>query len=327
MRQLGLFDTEPVAPATLDLDWRREAELARCLPSGVHFGTSSWTFPGWSGIVYPSGTSERMLRERGLELYVRYPLFHTVGIDRSYYAPMDRATLRRYASQLPAGFRCLQKVPAALTSVEDPRTGEPNPRFLDGDWYRAKVLEPNLESFAPHLGALVLEFAPMRLGTARSPAWFYERLDRFLDSVEREVADSPQLAVELRNRELLTPAYARVLAKHRVAHVFNYWEAMPTIAEQLSLPGLLDTAPPILCRLLIPPGQRYAARKRALDPFDALVDPQPRMRADVVKLAIAAVTAGRAIFVVVNNKAEGCAPLSVVALAESMAAGLPRESE
>ena len=64
-RQLELFARAP-APA---LDFSAEAELAARLPAHVRFGTSSWTFPGWAGLVYPQGTSERELVERGLELY------------------------------------------------------------------------------------------------------------------------------------------------------------------------------------------------------------------------------------------------------------------
>ncbi len=327
MRQLGLFDSQTTNPDPPELDWRRAEAVAKHLPFGVRLGTSSWTFPGWSGIVYPPKTSERELRAHGIGLYTRYPLFRTVGIDRSYYAPMDAATLRHYACQLPAGFLTVQKVPAMLTSVQAPRTGSANPRFLDVAWFMTEVLEPNLREFESHIGALVFQFAPMRLGGARCPAWFCDALDHFFEQVRHDAGRTLPLAVELRNRELLVQDYARVLAKHGVAHVFNFWEAMPPIAQQLALPGLVDAAPPVVCRLLIPPGKHYALRKQALEPFDRIVEPQPAMRRDVVDLAIAAVTAGRAVFVVVNNKAEGCGPLTVLALAEAILAKRQEETD
>jgi uncharacterized protein YecE (DUF72 family) len=46
--------------------------LAEQLPSGVHLGTSSWTFPDWAGLIYPTGTTQRALVQNGLELYAQH---------------------------------------------------------------------------------------------------------------------------------------------------------------------------------------------------------------------------------------------------------------
>ena len=54
--------------------------------------------------------SARMLRE-----YSAFPLFRTVGIDSSFYAPPDERVLRSYAEQLPPGFPCVSKVWNQLT--------------------------------------------------------------------------------------------------------------------------------------------------------------------------------------------------------------------
>ena len=76
----------------------------------------------------------------------------------------------------------------------------------------------------------------------------------------------------------------------------------------------------MVARLLIPPGQRYDARKRDLAPFDRVVDLQHKMRDDVVKLAEACEKLGKVLLVIVNNKAEGSSPLTVRALAERLVA-------
>ena len=107
--QLTLFDDEP-EPRPDDADAaalaRVHAEaraLAADLPDGVHLGTSSWSFPGWRGIVYSRSRSQTALAREGLREYARHPLLTTVGIDRSYYAPIPMADLQSYAEQLPAG--------------------------------------------------------------------------------------------------------------------------------------------------------------------------------------------------------------------------------
>ncbi len=76
--------TDP--PSTLPTGPELE-RLRAAIPAGVHFGTSTWTYPGWQGLVYAreyraSGQSAAMLAE-----YARFPLFGTVGIDSSFYGP------------------------------------------------------------------------------------------------------------------------------------------------------------------------------------------------------------------------------------------------
>lgn len=310
-RQLELFGGPAQAP---ELDFSGAQALRARLPPHVRFGTSSWTFPGWAGLVYPHGTSEAELRGRGLELYVRYPLFGTVGIDRSYYAPLDRETLRRYAAELPAGFPCVMKVFGELTSLVHPRTREPNPLFLEFDRFERDVLAPVSEVFADHVGALVFEFSPLRGRELPAAAAFEDRLGDFL----RRLPSGVSCAVELRNRQLLTHSYLELLRSHGVGHVLNFWERMPDIGEQLDIPGVL-TSGVVVARLLIAPGERYEERKRAFEPFDRIVAPQEKMRADVARLSEACALLGKVLLVIVNNKAEGSSPLTVHALAERIA--------
>ena len=74
----------------------------------------------WS--IRPALSATALGRE-GLRHYARHPLLRTVGIDRSYYAPIPLDDLRAYADQLPAGFRCCLKAPAAVTSRVEPTFG------------------------------------------------------------------------------------------------------------------------------------------------------------------------------------------------------------
>jgi hypothetical protein len=75
-------------------------------------------------------------------------------------------------------------------------------------------------------------------------------------------------------------------------------------------------------RLLLRPGTTYGERREALAPFTRLTDQDDEMRSQVVSLVRTAVDAAIPVSVLVNNKAEGCAPLTIRALAE-MLAGLP----
>ncbi|MEP6474001.1 MAG: DUF72 domain-containing protein, partial [Gemmatimonadota bacterium] len=86
------------------------AALAARIPPGIRFGTSSWTYPGWQGLVYQQKYPKTGAAARMLEEYARYPLFRTVGIDSSFYSPPTSKTLAEYSAHLPAGFPCVSKV-------------------------------------------------------------------------------------------------------------------------------------------------------------------------------------------------------------------------
>lgn len=316
--QLGLFDRgETAASDSAEVVQGELESLRDQLPPNVRFGTSSWTFPGWAGLVYARryGSQRAFLRE-SLGEYARHPLMRTVGIDRGYYTPVPAEDLEAYARQLPDGFRAAIKVWQQVTMPGYPKhprygdnAGKRNPDFLNPTLFAESVHTPVLAAFARHMGPWIVEIAPSPFPL--DPRWFCEKLATFLGEAPR---DFP-FAIELRDRTLLTEEYARTLREHDASHVFNYWSRMPGIGEQMRTRGLLD-GPVIVARLLLPPGKRYADLKEAYAPFDRLVTPQPQMRQDVVALIRAALDRDSECYVLVNNKAEGSSPLTVQALAK-----------
>jgi len=326
--QLSLFDEgpAPVTPApAVDaaLDARRQAAavIAAALPPEIAFGTSSWAFPGWAGLVYPGGLSAARLGRDGLRHYARHPLLRTVGIDRSYYAPIPLDDLRAYADQLPDGFRACIKAPASVTSRVVPAFGTarggpapPNPDFLSVDRLIDGLLTPLAAGFAAHTGPIVIEFPPGPRDPAFPPARFIDGLDRFLEALPSDF----DYAVEIRDKALLTAEYAAVLRRHGVAHTYNYWSAMPMPVAQAAVVGA--TAPFVVVRLLLKPGTWYEDQRERFAPFDRLVAPDEPMRAEVVALTARALKRGWKVYVLVNNKAEGSSPLTIEALAERLAA-------
>jgi uncharacterized protein YecE (DUF72 family) len=321
--QLTLFDDGP-APgpdeahaAALGKVHEEARALAARLPDGVHFGTSSWSFPGWRGIVYSSTRSQTWLAREGLREYARHPLLTTVGIDRSYYAPVPLPDLQEYAAQLPDGFRCCFKAPAAVTALALGAPGQQvaNPDFLSVERLVADLLAPCAAVFREHTGPIILEFPPFPRLQRLSPADFHQRLDRFLAALPKDF----DYAVELRDARLLTPAYRQLLARHGVAHTYNYWSAMPRPADQAAVVPP-EEGPLTVVRLLLRPGTWYEDQRERFVPFDRIVEPDEGMRADVVAVVRRALRRGRRAFILVNNKAEGSSPLTVMELAKRLAA-------
>ena len=319
-RQPSLFPEEAETPVAatgaLAERYARLRPIAAALPPGVRFGTSSWSFPGWKGLVYSAKRTAAQLAHDGLREYARHPLFGTVGIDRSYYARVPDEDFRRYADQLPDGFPCCCKAPARVTSALDPdhTSARPNPDFLSADRFIDDLLEPVGRVFRRHAGPFILQFPPLLRRSGLDRAVFIDGLDRFLGRLPRDF----HYAVEVRDRALLGPDYAQALGRHGAAHVYNAWTAMPLPAGQAAFVPV-ETMPFVVVRLLLRPGATYAEQREAFAPFDRLAAPDEEMRGQVVDLVGRAVAKAIPAYVLVNNKAEGSSPLTIEALAERLA--------
>jgi uncharacterized protein YecE (DUF72 family) len=292
------------------------AALARRIPPLVRFGASTWNYPGWQGMVYHRTYEGRGASARMLEEYSAFPLFRTVGIDSSYYAPPTEEVLRSYAEHLPPAFPCLSKVWNQVTvhrfaKAQDPaRGGKLNPDFLSHEVFLEAVYEPYQRHFADHAGPFVFEFQAIGRGSGIGPSEFADRLDRFFSALPPE----GQYAVEVRNEEFLTPMYFAVLREHGVAHVFNSWTRMPPIGDQLDLPGSIS-APFVVARALLRPGRTYDEAVDAFAPYDRIREPNPELRRDLVRLIETAVHTRIPAYLLVNNRAEGSSPLTVAEVA------------
>lgn len=293
------------------------ADLAPGIPESVHFGTSSWTYPGWKDLVYSKDYPATGAVDRMLEEYARFPLFSTVGIDSSFYAPMTPKTLASYAAVLPDDFRCVSKVWDRITvhtfskARDKARGGEPNPDFLNAELFQEAILAPCLEHFADHLGPFAFEFQQVPSGKrGLGPQAFADALDGFFGKLPR----GPQYSVEVRNAEFLVPAYFAVLREHNVAHLFNSWTRMPPIGAQLELPGSI-TADFVVARALLRPGRQYAAAVESFAPYSTVQDENPELRHDLARLAETAVKLRIPAYILVNNRAEGSAPYTIAAVA------------
>ncbi|HXO21551.1 MAG TPA: DUF72 domain-containing protein, partial [Thermoanaerobaculia bacterium] len=81
---------EGVGPAAVPEEIVR---LGQELAPGIRLGPSTWSYPGWAGIVYDRHYPLSRLAREGLAAVARHPLFRAVGIDRTHYAPVTAAEL------------------------------------------------------------------------------------------------------------------------------------------------------------------------------------------------------------------------------------------
>ncbi len=309
------------------------AVVAAMLPSGIRLGTSSWSFPGWTGLVYaPAATgrpfSEAMLAREGLAAYAAHPLLRTVSFDRTFYAPLPADAFARYAARVPDGFRFVVKAPAAFTDpvVRQPGSGmaaRDNPTFLDASAAAAAFVQPACAGLGSKAGPLVFQFPPLGRRLIADVPRTIARIAAFMTVLARGPASGgPPLAVEVRDPELCTAEMAAALHDAGAIPCLAIHARMPPAAAQAAAFGLdrADCPWPVVARWNLHAGRAYEEARADYFPFDRLVEEDRPTRAAVAALAVRASARGRDVFVTINNKAEGSAPLSVLRLAEAIAA-------
>jgi uncharacterized protein YecE (DUF72 family) len=311
--------------------------LGQSLPTGLYLGTSSWTFPGWDGLVWDQPYAEAKLSKEGLSAYCKHPLLRTVSLDRAFYRPMTALQYARLASQVDDDFRFVVKVPSMISDTlirraEGEGAGralQANPHFLDAALFHEACLKPLLEGLGTKLGALVLQMSPIpaQMLSRTEVSKLFEQLAGVLSaqSAMQLVANDAVMAVECRNPEFIaSPLRDELIALLKdtgATYCLGLHAKMPPIEEQLPILRKLWPGP-LVCRWNLHSKHGkfgYQAAKDSYEPFDKLVDEDLPTRAVLAKVIAGTLKGGKSVMVTINNKAEGSAPLSVTKLAEAVA--------
>jgi uncharacterized protein YecE (DUF72 family) len=305
---------------------RIKTNVAALATRGVFIGTSSWKYPGWCGMVYDESryiTRGKFAKSRfERDCLAEYAeTFKTVCFDGGYYRFPESRFIAGMVAQVPDDFLFTFKVTDEITVkkfTNQPRYGEragkPNPNFLNPDMFARAFLKP-FEDFKSHIGMFMFEFSKFYPSDYEHGRDFVADLDRFLGGIPK----GWNYGVEIRNKFFLKPEYFAVLAKHGVAHVFNSWADMPPVSEQLALPGSITTPKVAGARFLLKPGRKYQDAVDLFSPYDKIKEPYPEARAaaaDLIRRALAK-QAIRKLFLYVNNRLEGNALLTIMAIMQA----------
>lgn len=288
--------------------------LGKRLPAGLRLGTSSWSFPGWAGMVYDHEHPASRLSRDGLAAYSRHPLLNTVGVDSSFYNPIAADKFAHWAMQVPDDFRFLVKAARHLTAPwEWDKQGHPagsNRFYLDPAFALDRVIGPLLEGLGDKAGPILFQFPPLSREQTANPRRFAEQLYRFL----HRLPVGPIYAVEVRNPELLCPDFSQALHHGGARPVLGIHPRLPVFAEQQRLlAGKADG--PLVIRWMLRPDRRYEEAKADFAPFDRLQAPDETHRELIAAACRQTLSDRQDVFVIANNKAEGSSPLSLQHLA------------
>ncbi len=289
---------------------------------GALIGTSSWKYVGWRGTLY----DEARYVYRGKFAVTRFErlclaeyaeVFKTVCVDAAYYSFPRREYLEGLGDQVPEDFRFGFKVTDEITTRKFPnlerfgaKAGQPNRDFLNADLFTTAFLKP-CEFIRAKVGVLMFEFSRFHPGDYEHGRDFVADLDRFLGRLPK---DWPY-AVELRNQHWLAPEYFACLARHGVSHVFNSWEAMPSVSEQRALPGSCPNPELVAARFLLKPGRKYEDAVKEFSPYDETKEVNDEARqAGRALISEGMKTPRRKTLIFVNNRLEGNALATIAAM-------------
>ncbi len=295
-------------------DW--SAPSFRSLPPAIRFGTCSWKYDDWRGILYPLRGKINHLEQYAARL-------PTVEVDQwfwSLFAPGQvvlpaPSVVADYAASVPPDFRFTVKAPnsVSLTHHYSLRAHDqllPNPDFLSSELFSRFLAL--LQPLGTKLGLVMLQFEYLNRRKMSGLTELLDRLGRFLDATGPGVP----IGIELRNPSFLTPEYFDFLRSRGLSHVFCDGYYMPSAAA-IYRRQADRLAGPVVLRLMGPDRKAIEEKgnarwDRLLDPRDAQLDEVADMLTDLVKRAVP-------VYVNVNNHYEGCAPLTIRRLASRLA--------
>jgi uncharacterized protein YecE (DUF72 family) len=301
------------------------AKAADLAAQNVYIGTSSWKYPGWREMLYDPARYEY----RGKFAQTRFnreclreyaEVFKTVCVDAAYYNFPSQQYLEGMVNQTPDDFVFGLKVTDAITIKNFPKldrfgdlAGKPNENFLKAELFVKAFLGP-CEAVRSSVGMLMFEFSRFWTTDYEHGRDFVADLDRFLGQLPK----GWPYGIELRNRNWLRPDYFGCLSRHQVTHVFNSWEAMPPVSEQMKLPGSLTHPDLVAARFLLKPGRQYEEAVKAFEPYDRIKEENSAARAAGRTLIAEGKAAGpkRRTFVFVNNRLEGNALQTIAAMVQ-----------
>jgi uncharacterized protein YecE (DUF72 family) len=288
----------------------------------IYIGGSSWKYEGWLGQIYSRSNylvrgrfSQKLFNETCLKEYAQ--TFPTVCGDFAFYQFPSEEFWRRLFLQTPPSFRFAFKVPEQITCKIYPaharygaQAGADNESFLDAGVLKDSLLR-QLAPYRDRTALLIFEFGAFSKKTFSNASEFLERLDPFVASLPPEF----RYAVEIRNPDFLDREYFQCLRSHNVAHVFNAWSRMPELRYQMALPDSF-TSDFIVSRALLRQGRSYEEAVQLFSPYTEIKDPNPGVRTSLRDMIRIAQDKQMTAFLFVNNRLEGNAPATIIAITE-----------
>lgn len=282
----------------------------------LRFGTCSWKYDSWKGIVYSSTNSKNYLKEYSEK-------FNTVEIDQWFWSlfPPSKVVLPQkkivedYRESVPADFLFTVKVPNAITlthfykDLKDDQL-KPNPFFLSLEIFEEFL--NSIESIKDQVGCLLFQFEYLNKQKMSSLSQLQLKFSEFYKQLKKEI---PPIGIEIRNPNYLNESYFKFLSELNLAHVFLEGYYMPPVTEiYLKFKKYINNK--TVLRLHGP--DRKGIEKIANENWNQIYINRDAEIKSIIEMIKELQNKEVDLFVNVNNHFEGSAPLTIEKIKERL---------
>ncbi len=282
----------------------------------IFIGTSSWKYAGWLGEIYSPSRYPNQKRFEAECLKEYAETFPVVCGDFAFYQFPSPEFWQKLFAQVPKGFLFALKAPEEITRPRfpshpryGPKAGLANLSFLDGEQFKALFLDL-LAPYAAFIPVIIFEFGAIPRNIFANASEFAAALNPFLGALPKTF----RYAVEVRNPEFLDESYFSILREHCVAHVFNAWTQM-SLKDQVQDSGSY-TSNFTVTRALLTPGRTYEEAVQSFSPYNSIKEPNKEVRDALRQILVRAKMRSEPTYIFVNNRLEGFAPGTIMAVTE-----------
>lgn len=275
----------------------------------IRFGTCSWKYDAWRGIIYSDKKNINYLKE-----YAEH--FSTVEIDQWFWSLFppnkvvlpEEQTVLQYKKSVPDDFIFTIKVPNALTLTHFYNRNKNEPLISNPYFLSLNLFEEFLEALQPienNIGCLIFQFEYLNKKKMNSLNAFLENLNNFISKL---LSKLPPIGIETRNPNYLTDSYFKFLHDKNLSHVFLDGYYMPLIREVYKKAEKYINNISVI-RLHGP--DRKGIEKSAGDKWNKIYFERNEEISSIVEMIKQIEIKEVDLFVNVNNHFEGSAPLTI----------------
>jgi len=275
----------------------------------LRFGTCSWKYDSWKGIIYSETNHKNYLKEYSEK-------FGTVEIDQWFWSLFQpskvvlpqKKVVEDYKNSVPSDFLFTVKVPNSITLThfyKDSKEDQliPNPFFLSVELFNEFL--NSIEPIKNQVGCLIFQFEYLNKQKMNSLSEFQTKFSKFHKRLNK---NSPAIGIEIRNPNYLNEKYFNFLSELKLATVFLDGYYMPPVTDIYSKFKKYITNLAVI-RLHGPDRKRI--EKMANEKWNQVYINRDAEIKSIVEMIKELQSNEVDLFVNVNNHFEGSAPLTI----------------